>query len=146
MTEEEIFKKLLSRNPNPGTKNSLIRENNLYKIPGWVFGSKENYLEIKYKLLNRTLIKHGFTSQIFWDIYVLGLTNIDQRPKCPICNSSLKFQGIAFGGYYKTCGSRDCKCEFARIEVSSLWQKTEYRNTQSNSHIEWASKDENKVR
>ena len=43
-------------------------------------------------------------------------------------------------GYNKTCGSNECMSKL----VADIWENPEYRKRQTNSHIEWASKPENK--
>lgn len=143
MSDKEMFNMLLSRNPNPGKKNDLVRKDEVYKIPGWVFESSEEVLEIKSRLLTNFIGKHNLTSQIFWDVYVLGLTDIEQRPKCPICGADLIFRGIPKGGYGKICGSITCKSEYARREMNDLWKNKDYKEMQSSSHKEWSSKEEN---
>lgn len=144
MTEEEMFNLLLSKDPTPGIKNRVIRENGIYKVPGWVFDSKEEFINVKYKnIKERGTSKFNITGQIIYDILNLGLLNIQDRPKCPICGTPVIYDSFS-RGYYKTCGSKTCKSEYARIEVSNLWKDQKYRNQQSNSHIEWAKDIENK--
>lgn len=121
MNEDNKFKQLLSRNPCPGIKNTLVKEDNFYKLPGWILGESKGELCINTRNLAKTLKKYNITDQIFYDIYVLGLTNVYQRPKCPICGNYLKFQSIALG-YRKTCGSKECRSKYSKIEVENLWK------------------------
>ena len=143
--EKQLFKNLLSKDPTPGVKNRIIRENKIYLIPGWVFDNENEYVEIKYKKLNRELEKAGYNTQIFYDILVLGLTNIKDRPKCSICGKVNKFYNFT-RGYYTTCGSEKCIKESIKNTVTLLWEGDEYRQTQTQSHVEWASKEENKIK
>lgn len=146
MTELEMFNNLLSKDPNPGEKNRVIRIDNYYKVPGWVFDKEDEYVNISYKnIKSRGVIKYNLTGQIIYDILVLGLTNIEQRPKCPICGSPAKYDCFS-RGYYSTCKSKECISKLAKQEVLNLWKNEDYRNTQSQSHKEWASIEENKKR
>lgn len=53
--------------------------------------------------------KYNITSQLIYDILVLGLTKIDDRPKCPICGKPIRFRNNLIGkycGYGKTCSNK----------------------------------------
>jgi hypothetical protein len=143
MEETKLFALLLSKDPKPGTKNRIIKNDRIYYLPGWIFDSEEEIVVVKYKSLNRAIIKAGYTPQIVFDILQLGLTDISQRPVCQICGKPVKFFKIYTGGYLKTCSDPNCKSELSRKEVTKLWENQDYRNTQVNSHKEWASKEEN---
>ena len=82
------------------------------------------------------------TSQLIYDIFILGITDSSQRPKCPICGKSCKYSSIN-DGYSKTCGSVDCCKKSISNTVYKLWSDNDYRKQQSDSHKEWASKEEN---
>lgn len=139
-----MFNNLLSKDPNPGEKNRVIRINNYYKVPGWVFDKEDEYVNISYKnIKSRGVIKYNLTGQIIYDILVLGLTNIEQRPKCPVCGKPAPYNSFSTG-YNTTCKSKLCRSEFARQEVLNLWKNENYRDIQSNSHKEWASIEENR--
>lgn len=140
--EVKIFTNFLLKDPTPGKTNRLIRKGKIYQIPGWVFDKTEEFIEIPYKALNRRLIKIGFNSQIVYDILVLGLTDLSNRPKCPICNNPIRFESLN-RGYFKTCGNSSCVAESIKYSVVNLWKDEKYRNIQINSHKLWASKDEN---
>ena len=90
MTEFEIFYNLLQKDPLPGTKNRVFRINTDFILPGWIFDEEKDVL-IGYKSANRKFSNIGLTSQIVYDILVLGLTDIKNRPKCPICEGESKF-------------------------------------------------------
>lgn len=138
MKEKDIFNKLLSKDPTPGIKNRIIRDNNQFKIPGWVFDSEKDFVFIKLKSINRIMLKHGFSSQILYDILILGLISIDDRPKCLICSKPSKFQNFT-RGYYKTCGEKTCISKMSRNEMNIVWKNKAYRDKQSKSHSIWAS-------
>lgn len=145
MTEIEMFNKLLSKDPTPGEKNRVIRVYNYYKVPGWVFDSSEEFINISYKnIKTRGVSKYNLTGQIIYDILNLGLTNIDQRPKCPICGKPVEFESFN-RGYYSTCKSKSCIAELARQEVTDLWKDEEYCSIQSQSHKDWASIESHRI-
>ena len=150
MTEEEIFNILLSKNPQPGSKHSIesIKEENYcYRVPGWIFDKEEDLVSNR-KSLGRKLKKQGISNQIFFDIFVLGMTDISQRPRCPICGKELEFKGISYNsgeGYGATCGSKKCISENARREVFELWKDSDYKQRQSKSHVDWAQTEEAKL-
>lgn len=140
MIDELIaFDKLLKQNPKPGTKNEIVREGNVYVLPSWVFG--EDKTHIRYKTVKRTCIKYGITDQILYDVLVLGLISIDDRPKCPICGKPVSFKNINFG-YYSTCSSKSCISENNRKKVAELWKDSAYRTKQINTKKVWMNKPE----
>lgn len=145
MTEDErMFKKLLQKDKNLGTKNRVIRKGNIYKFPGWVFDeSGEEFVIVKYKTVKRRAEEIDCTVQILYDILILGLTDISQRPKCKVCGKVLSMRRFS-EGYPVTCGSTNCKKDYARKEMLNMWKDQSYRNTQSKSHKVWAEKPENK--
>lgn len=143
MTEDErMFNKLLQRNPSPGTKNIVVREGNVYKFPGWVFNESGEII-VKCKTVNREAKKIDCTAQIFYDILILGLIDISQRPKCKICGKEITIRRFS-KGYPTTCGSPECIKEFARQEMLEMWKDSSYRENQTSSHKVWAEKEENK--
>ncbi len=100
MNELEIFNILLSKDPTPGISNRIMRIDNMYEIPGWVFGlynEVDETVKVKYKKLNKTVRDLGYTDQIVYDILILGLTNIDERPKCPICGNTSRYENFTRG-------------------------------------------------
>lgn len=143
INEKQLFKNLLSKDPDIGTKNRIIRIDKIYLVPGWVFDSNNDYVEVKYKTLNRRIKREGYNTQILYDILVLGLTKFEDRPRCPICGDLCKFKNFS-KGYLKTCNKEKCIKESIKNTVKNLWDDENYRSIQSKSHIEWASKEENK--
>lgn len=144
MTELEMFNSLLLRNPLPGVKIKIERKNNIYYIPGWVFNSNDKFVTVSYKnIKNRFPSKFNLTGQIIYDILILGLTDINDRPRCPICGKEVEYDSF-YNGYRKTCGDKSCISAQAKEEVTQLWKDEDYKNRQSQSHIEWAMDEENK--
>lgn len=141
--EKLMFDNLLLKDPTPGVKNRVIRIDNYYLVPGWVFG-KEEPVKITYKNIKSRGVKaYNLTGQIIYDILILGLTDISQRPRCQICGKPVNYDSFSVG-YNKTCRSAECIAEYARREVLNLWKDSDYRNTQSKSHKEWSAIEEHK--
>lgn len=110
MTEKELFNKFYSLKPKEvksfddySIPNLGKRKGKKYKLYSWI--AKELLPETYLFNINRTLKRLGFTFQIYYDIVILGLTSIDQRPRCPYCGKLCKFYG---GKYSFTCGDNDC--------------------------------------
>lgn len=141
MDEIEAFNNLLRRNPTPGDKNIIIRKENVYIVPEWIFQDKSTI--IKYKTLKRKCLMDGFTAQILYDIVQLGIVDLNDRPKCPICGKTRKFRNFS-EGYVATCTDKSCISELARREVTDLWKNDDYRNNQISTKIEWMNRPEYK--
>lgn len=144
MEEIQIFNKLLKLNPTPGKKHNIkdILINNVYILPGWINSNKDP-IQVKYKNINKFLSSLGYTTQIFYDIFILGLCNIADRPVCPICKEKVDFINF-IKGYNKTCKNKTCRSKFTSNQVQNLWLNSSYRETQTNSHIKWAEDPTNR--
>ena len=111
--EENIFYELLKLNPTPGQKYTdwKIGSNQAIqiKIYKWMtVDGSEKYVTISYFTREvKKICKVKFTSQEYYDIVVLGLVDISQRPKCMNCGKYTKFIGLGKIGYRKVC-SHDC--------------------------------------
>lgn len=102
MSEDEIFEKFKEIDPDFGKGNRLVKDkNNRLNFPKWTGISP------KRKMVNLKIDSILLTSQLIYDIFILGITDSSQRPKCPICGKSCKYSSIN-DGYSKTCGSVDC--------------------------------------
>lgn len=144
INEENKFNMLLSKDPSPGQKDRILRNGRNYLIPGWVFDKEVDYVEVTYKnIKSRTPEKYGITGQIIYDILVLGLTSIHDRPKCPVCGESCVYECFS-RGYSATCGKELCIKESIRNKVKNLWKDSEYKDKQTVSHKAWADKEENR--
>ena len=111
MSEADLFKKFLSLKPSDEGKLldavKIVQHKNrnveVFKRYSWMDPGKDEKYIGKEKFIKYTLNKIGISFQIYYDIVVLGLTDISQRPKCPICGKECKFSGK----YNLTC-SREC--------------------------------------
>lgn len=126
MTETEQFKILVDRNPHPGIPfnsedyidNVVSRKGSKYfNIFGWAINSKKKLYKPKSKVVS-FLSKYGISFQVYYDVVVLGLTSIEQRPKCIECGNTSRFSGIT-AGYLKTCSS-ECYTEMNRKHIKQL--------------------------
>jgi hypothetical protein len=71
-----------------------------YLLPSVLGGDDKYYSSVKGKFIRKLKeLDPDLTKQIYYDILVLGLTNSDQRPRCPAkgCSNSLKFISIQRG-------------------------------------------------
>lgn len=142
MNDIGSFKFLLSKDPTPGAKDRVVFDKNTYRIPGWVFDKDDEYLDITKRGSIKLMNSFGYSKQILYDILILGLLSIDDRPKCKICGKPVEFVSLKKG--YKTVCCDECKREHTKNIMTSKWKDENYRNRLSLSHIEWASKEENK--
>lgn len=120
-SEEDMFYELLNKNPNKGLKYNdyLLEENNnkYIKIYKWL-SNREDEFFVEISKLGNWLRKFGTTVQIYYDIIVLGLIDIKDRPKCSECNNISRFSGIT-AGYLKTC-SPECYERSNRNHIKTL--------------------------
>ena len=119
MTEKEIFDSLVSKDPNPGTKDRLFSEGDYILVPNWVTGTNEEdgYYKLPRHGTKKFYKKYNLTNQILYDVLVLGLTNINDRPKCPVCGNEIKFRRNLLGkysGYNDTCCNK-CHMDLVRV-------------------------------
>lgn len=115
-TEEELFNELLKKDPNPGIPGRLIVKNGKATIPGWII-NKPDIDSIT--ILNCNIPKDtGFSSQLVYDILQLGLTDVNNRPKCWICNKSAMFLSLA-KGYGKGCTESHSKTAM-KIKINDI--------------------------
>ena len=117
----EIFNEL---NPEKGIEHlDYIRFTGVGKkkeifIPLWlskILNCESSWYNGKY--VSRILRQNNINVQIFYDSVILGLKDINHRPTCPICGSTLKFRTISHG-YESTC-SKDCHSKLKRISYDN---------------------------
>lgn len=151
--KEEIdsFNKLISLNPQPGKSfNNYLKVINrghykicLYK---WFTGLDEDIYVTQshlYKHLNDNSKFVKITPQIYYDVIVLGLTNINDRPKCEICGKISRWDGFK-RGYLKTCSEkcsellRDSRMSEQGLKNFHKLQTKESREKQRESHKGWS--------
>lgn len=113
--ELKIFNKF---NPFPGTKTDdsiLFQERKKkYRLYGWIIDSSTKSVNMDEfrdiyltgKSISAKLRTLGWSPQLYYDSVILGISSIDERPRCSICGQELKFDCIDHG-YPKTC-SKEC--------------------------------------
>ena len=113
--EELLFGEFLELNPCKGNKYEdwFTGEYQSLKIKlySWfTIDGKDRFVSVKFLQfeLNK-LCKIKINIQIYYDIIVLGLTDISQRPRCPICGNYCRFEGFGKRRYLVTCSDRCSK-------------------------------------
>lgn len=105
MNDNEQILKLIKLNPNPKSNNIVINKgvrNLYYLIPKWLSGDNDKYYF--YNKLGRKLKEFNISIQVYYDVLILGITNINDRPKCRYCGEYTKFTGLTTG-YREYCNS-----------------------------------------
>lgn len=147
MSEDIIINTLNARNPKKGIPYTDWKigtgSKMKIKIFGWLLNKSEDiYISVIH--FSRWVYKNipGLTNQLYYDIVVLGLKSISDRPKCSICGKYATFSG--FGrGYLSTCSDscfrqlRDTRMSDLGKKVSYLLQTKESRDKQRLSHLGW---------
>lgn len=134
MTENEIIELINKRNPQQGIPYNDWRcgtgKKKKYKIYAWMSNDlKEDLFISGVSLLSKLkkYIGEYMTIQLYYDIIVLGILCIEERPKCIICGKPCRFDGLrerkpGSCGYLKTC-SKECnkirKINICKEAVSS---------------------------
>ena len=157
--ELDSFNKLLNLNPNPGIKYKdylIIVKKGHYKIClyKWFTGLDDDIYVTQshlYKHLNDNSNLVRITPQIYYDIIVLGLTDISQRPKCTICGNSLSWSGFK-RGYGKTCSEkcytilRDNRMSEQGKNNVNILNSPKSREKQRISHKGWIPSEEYRIK
>ena len=78
-----------------------------YRIYSWITGLESDILCYSGASFIKMLKKYNLGLQTYYDLVVLKLDNIQDRPKCPICSKTLDFISMEHG-YKKTC-SKECE-------------------------------------
>lgn len=108
-TQEEIFDwtlKMFKKSGLPLLNLKDVVNRRVFILPTWLNENnlKFNRNEYPTSLENKLLNMLGTTSQIFYDVCILGLESIDERPKCIICGEECEFKTIV-EGYKNVCCS-----------------------------------------
>lgn len=100
-------------------KNLLVNKDK-FITPNWIIDKFPKFpKEIKTCFLSDWFKSIGITVQTFYDVAILGLTDINQRPKCPICNKTCKFKFLSVG-YLVTCNNSSCVKEKIKQNMTEL--------------------------
>lgn len=106
MTENELLKDLYNKSP---LKDGLsIKQyvkgqgkHTYYNLFSWITGEKEDKW-ISFAYFGIRLKKLGLSSQLYYDVVVLGISDINDRPKCRYCGTPSKFDNMS-RGYFDFC-------------------------------------------
>lgn len=113
----EIFNKLSRLNPYKGMnrENELVKHRtskikvNYYLLESWITGKdNDEWFTSNAGQLRIELNKYGLTPQEWYDMAVLGFTDINQRPRCSICEKEVEFS-LCFG--YRPYCSKSCQAK-----------------------------------
>ena len=138
--ENIIFELVISKFPKGIKANDISITKNRAKlfVPGWLFNNTSD--DFVWVNINSVYVDNTFISaQILYDIFVLKISKVEDRPKCPVCNKSRRFKNFS-SGYIKTCGDDTCRKGMLFI----IWKDAEYRSKQTESHKLWAVDPKNK--
>lgn len=139
--EKDQFSLFVSRNPKKGIKYNLSdyynKKDRTYILFSWITNEKNDKF-IKSNVINEILLKYGFTFQIYYDVIVLGLTDICQRPKCKICGNYLKFISKGHSFRYLSACSEECKSQL-NLNRSNKYLSGIYKSTILNKNLGYDS-------
>lgn len=144
MNEDIVFNKLINRNPLKGKKYSENEYKRVegkakiyYKVFSWMIEEDQD-IWISCKTIKQFLRKYNITIQLYYDIVVLGLISIEDRPRCETCHGKVKFYNM-YDGYQRFC----CKsCMDIGLKGREISKDT--RDKMSKSHIGLKSSPEAK--
>lgn len=116
----DSFIKYSKLNPYKGMnrENMLVRHKtkdskiNYYLLESWITGKEDQWLTSNAGQFRIALDKYGLTCQEWYDIAVLGFTDISERPKCP-CGKDVEF-ALCFG--YRPYCSKSCQARYTMTE------------------------------
>lgn len=129
MEEDELFKIINYLNPHPGIaykeEEYFIKQprGGKYRLFSWFTKTGEDIFvsSMNFPKQLQKYSKIPITSQIYYDIIILGITNQMNRPKCPICKNILNFDCLSHG-YPVTC-SKNCHKVWKKDHMNSKMTK-----------------------
>lgn len=117
-----MFDNIISKDPTPGIKNRLLLDGDYLLIPNWMTGTNEpdGYFRVPKHGTKKFYKKYNLNNKILYDILVLGLTDINDRPKCPVCGKECKFRRNLLGEYSGYSSHCSGKCHYEMIKQKLL--------------------------
>lgn len=110
--EESQFLNFVNKNPNKGKRYKKEEyydsSSKSYILFGWIIG-KTYDIKIGKSSINETLLKLGYNFQIYYDVIILGLESINDRPKCIICGNPCMFFSKGHTYKYLRVCSEECR-------------------------------------
>lgn len=106
MTENELLKNLYNKSPlKAGLQiGQYIKgegKHTYYNLFSWITGEKEDKW-VSFAYFGIRLKELGLSSQLYYDVVVLGIFDIKDRPKCRYCGKPSKFDNMS-RGYFDFC-------------------------------------------
>jgi len=132
-------------------------DQNTYQVSEWFINHNESceLIVVPSKLITKSCKYYSINRQILYDVAILNINSENDRPKCKYCGNPLRFDNL-YEGYRKTDGG-NCRSlriqetmkspefsEFCKQRALDQWSDANYKNLQSKSHKDWASKPENR--
>lgn len=147
MNEQKILDAFNKNNPHPGIpfnncKKYIDRKDGkrtlMFCLYSWLSGKSEDEY-VSNRLIGGKLrsINPNFTLQLYIDAILLGITDISQRPKCPICGNPLEWEGKFrrdTSNGYKGADTSEC---MNQIRINNCMKANE---TGANLNEAWKSK------
>lgn len=101
---DKIYEKYSKINPynSKGLRENFKKIENktvYYYLPSWISKLKEDKWVASFRLSK--YLKDDVNKQIYYDLVCLGISSIEDRPKCRFCNNEAKF--LLSKGYYTYC-------------------------------------------
>ena len=148
MKEEKLFNQLYELFEKYDLKSQQIikydetnkpNKNTLYLFPTFLSGEDKN-IYVKSFILAKKLRKAGYSTQLYYDIFILGISSINDRPKCIICGKPAKFdtENGFVRGYLKSCNDSSHR----KLAMRYILQLKENREKQKQSHKGWVPSNE----
>lgn len=144
---EESFNDLVNRAPQDPTEiGELKRIGNFLRIPGWVFNSDREYLDIPTKRVKRQL-KNLKSEDILvgveevYHFFISGSRTFESIPTC-LCGKPLRVHTVYRAS--KSCGNPECNKKQIAETIKELWTRPEYRKRLSKSQKDWSAVPENR--
>lgn len=149
MTENEILEKYKKLNDLPEgyefRKKIEGTKFHKYLVPSWMSGLDMD-LWLNNREISKKLRQIGLTTQLYYDIMELRISDINERPKCKndLCNNTCKFYNL-LRGYGITC-SHSCRSRVSDLEenknkiLREKFVKSRLGATNSKDHREKVSK------
>lgn len=106
-TENDLLKELYIKSP----RSKGYEIDNLFKrgtgkhmeynLFSWITGeSSDKWISFAY--FSKHISKFGYTTQLYYDVVVLGIDDISKRPKCRNCGKPTRFNSLS-RGYFSFC-------------------------------------------
>lgn len=111
-----MLKELFNKSPISSNKKILESEykrgsgkQTEYNLFSWITGEKSDRW-VSFAYMGVQLNKYGYTSQEYYDVVILGISDEIDRPKCRNCGSFVEFESLSRG--YR---------DFCNLSCTAIW-------------------------